>query len=126
MALIICAFPGSPRQGNPDLTYLNGTNYTKLLQNNFSEEEIVIVPSSIRQTLEELGIDYVVVFPSLGLKEEYLERYEDKKLKGFMEENWEDLICEIQVEDYSNRIILGKGKYVEDIIEVVKRVGYKG
>ena len=130
MALVICAFTGSTRQDSNDIAYLNGPNFSKVedyieaLQGNFSEEQIIVVPCAVRHALKELGMSYVVVFPSLGLKKEYLERYKDKATRDFMDKNWEDLICEIQTEDYSNRVILSKGKYIEDIIEVVKRVGY--
>lgn len=138
MGLVICAFEGSVRGDNKEVCYIDSINFSKT--KNFVEEymkviseiynrgEIVIVSchSELRRTLAIEGMNYIIAFPSLGLKEEYLSRYKDKELREFMAENWEDFICEIQTEDYSNRIVLGKDKYVEDILEVAKGITLAG
>lgn len=128
MSLFICTFDGMCdksleqseevvyrlRDKGEDLNEYVDNLVTDIEGNRVSDKVIIIsCDKEIRQSLERLKVNYVVVYPSLGFLQEYVN--DTKKAK--------DEICCIQTEDFSERIALARGKYVEDIIEVLRTLG---
>jgi DNA-binding LacI/PurR family transcriptional regulator len=130
---IICSFFGTGK------TYLNKNhhNFIDLEAHYFSGQNdlyikaikdasqaygynvLIACTKPILELLKKHNLDFVAVLPSKDLKEEYMQRYIDRKtnpvsLKG-LELNFEKAIDEVMECD-CQKIILKSGQYLKDVI----------
>lgn len=98
-------------------------NYIQHIKSNMGVADIILVSSHtvVRQALKDEEIEYTVIYPSISLKEEYLDRYKkrgnnDQFIK-MIDTNWEVFINEIEDDEFPNKIELKKGKFLKDILE---------
>lgn len=75
----------------------------------------------VREGLVKHGLPFVLVYPALYCKEEYLERY---RLRGspqafidLLDKNWETWISECEAQAECIHIRLTKGQYLSDVIK---------
>lgn len=103
-------------KGNFPTNYLN---HIKMLQ---GRKDIILVSShkEVRQGLYECKIPYILVYPKVVLKEEYLERYKkrgsSKEFIDLMRSRWEEFISDCQKQLGCAHIELNKGQFLEDVI----------
>lgn len=77
---------------------------------------------TVRQALIDNGISYTLVYPEMGLKEEYLQRYRDRgspeAFVKMMSEKWEDFISGCERVDHPSvtHIVLLPGQRLADVI----------
>lgn len=101
-------------------------NYIKHIQGILNQyPNAVILMSShdtVREALKDAGIVYTLVYPQRELKEEYLERYEQRgspeAFVKMMDNKWNDFIdtC-VQDEAAADHIVLSEGEYLVDQIK---------
>jgi hypothetical protein len=97
-------------------------NYIAHIKENIGKADYILVSSHdiVRKALEENGIDYTLVYPSIELKEEYLERYRsrgnDDKFIAFIGGKWDDFITDIENETFPKKVKLSKGQYLSDVL----------
>jgi hypothetical protein len=106
---------------NPDFP----NNYMKHIEENLSEADYIFVSSHdvVREALRNYHIAYTLVYPSIELKDEYIQRYKDrennKKFISFIDSNWENFINDIEKEWFPRKIKLKSGQYLSDVVEMI-------
>ena len=133
---IISAFPGTGKThffNNTDLFVLDSDssyfdkskfpqNYIEHIKTYIGKVDYILVSSheDVRNALTENRIDYVLVYPSISLKEEYLDRYKKRgSADGFINlinANWDKWIKECSNQKRCLNIVLPSGKYIKDVI----------
>lgn len=144
--LIISGFPGVGKTSlynskSDDLIILDSDsstfdksefpeNYIKHIKENIGKVDIILVSShkDVRLALDSNKIKYILIYPNLSLKEEYLERY---RLRGSVQpfidlisKNWELWIKEIiehEPSEYLTKIELESGEFVTDFLRKFKK-----
>ena len=82
--------------------------------------DVILVSShkDVRDALVENGIFFDLVYPEIGLKEEYLERYEgrgsNKDFIDLLDKMWDTWVTECENQEGCNHIVLGSGMFLED------------
>lgn len=75
----------------------------------------------VRNGLEERGISYILVYPEVNLKEEYIERYKKRGSPDafieMMDAKWEEFIQSCDESEPYKRIRLTSGEYLSDVIK---------
>lgn len=110
---------------NPDFP----NNYIKHIKENIGKVEVIFVSShkEVREALEREGIEYVLVYPNVFQKDDYIKRYKNRgssdKFIRLLEANWDEWINECRTEEYPVRIELPyfSVKYLnKEVIELIK------
>lgn len=135
---VISAFPGCGKSHffrNSDLVVSDSdsskfdksdfpNNYIQHIKDklNDNETEIIFISShkEVREALRDNGIEFMLIYPNINLKESYINRYKergsDDNFINFLSNNWDNFINEIKEEDYYTKVELSEGKYISDII----------
>ena len=104
-------------------------NYIKHIKENIGKVDIILVSShkDVRLALDSNKIKYILIYPNLSLKDEYLERY---RLRGSVQsfidlisKNWELWIKEIvehEHSEYLTKIELESGEFATDFLQWLK------
>lgn len=98
-------------------------NYMDHIIENIGKVDIIMVSSHdvVRKALKENRILYNLVYPSIDLKDDYIQRYKergnDEKFINFISDNWESFIHDIEKEDFPRRVELDSGEYLGDAID---------
>lgn len=110
---------------NPDFP----NNYIKHIKENIGKVEVIFVSShkEVREALEREGIEYVLVYPNVFQKDDYINRYKNRgssdKFVRLLEANWDEWINECRTEEYPVRIELPyfSVKYLnKEVIDLIK------
>lgn len=140
MPKIICGFPGIGKStlfnSGLNCTDSDSSKFPKDdFPNNYiqhikslikkDEHEYIFVSShdSVRSALVEEGIPFTLVYPSIGLKKEYLERYKERgsppEFITAMDRFWTTFIVGCSEQPHCNRIVLKDGQYLSDVMHRV-------
>ncbi|MEI2465039.1 hypothetical protein [Niallia taxi] len=98
-------------------------NYMEHIKENIGNVDYIFVSSHdiVREALRENGIEYTLVYPSIELKEEYLQRYiergNNEGFISFISSSWDKFIEDIERENYPKLIKLGANEYLSNIIQ---------
>jgi len=135
--LVISAFPGCGKsymyRNNEDKLILDSDsskfdksdfprNYIEHIQSNIGKADIIMVSShkEVRDALVENEIDFTLVYPKRDIKEEYIQRYNDRgndpNFIKLLESKWDDWMDELEQQSNCKKIELGKGQYLSDVI----------
>lgn len=82
--------------------------------------DIILVSShdAVRQGLVDLGLTYILVYPSIDCKQEYLKRYADRgspqAFIDMMDKNWESFIEGCANQEACHKIELQAGEFLSD------------
>ena len=110
---------------NPDFP----KNYIEHIKENIGKVEVIFVSShkEVREALEREGIEYILVYPNMFQKDDYIKRYKNRgNSDGFIrkvEANWDEWINDCRNEEYPTRIELPyfSVKYLnKEVIELIK------
>lgn len=99
------------------------SNYMKHIKENIGKADIIFVSShdNVRQALKENGIDYILVYPDVSLKEDYIKRYKnrgnDESFINFIEKNWESFINEMDNETFPTKLKLTEDEFLIDVFD---------
>lgn len=98
-------------------------NYICHIKENIGKADIILVSShkDVRLALESHGIEFMLIYPNIGLKDEYLERYKQRgSTQGFIDliaKNWElwiNEIMELENNDYITKFELKSNEYLSE------------
>lgn len=135
--LVVSAFPGTGKSyffDNSDLNVLDSdsskfdkahfpANYIEHIKSNIGKADIIFVSSHkvVRDALVENGIEFILAYPRVELKYEYLSRY---KVRGSQDAfiqliscNWDSWIEEMKNQSGCFRYQLGPGNYLSDYVD---------
>ena len=100
-------------------------NYIVHIRNLLEEgvKDYILVSShfEVRDELEERGFPFFLVYPERGLKNEYLQRYRDRKspqaFVDMMDANWDKFITGCEDQEGCEHIVLKSGQYLADVFK---------
>lgn len=137
MVQVVSGFPGvgkstltkeHPEIGDSDSSqfdkeYFPG-NYMAHVRNRIVADKLTLVSSHdiVRQALAKSHIDYILVYPALECKDEYLKRYNKRgselKFIDLLDRNWADWIADCQAQEGCIHVVLQPGQYLADVIDI--------
>ena len=92
-----------------------------LLEEGVKDYILVSSHFEVRDELEERGFPFFLVYPERGLKEEYLQRYRDRKspqaFVDMMDANWDKFITGCEDQEGCEHIVLKSGQYLADVFK---------
>lgn len=97
------------------------SNYIDHIKANIGEVDIILVSSHdvVRQALKEADIKYVLVYPKIDAKEEYIRRYKQRGNNDafikFISDNWDEFITNMQNETFPYKKELEKWQYLSSL-----------
>lgn len=140
MAKLICGFPGVGKSYltknvanicDSDYSHWNKNNewpknYINYLKENIDKGFITLASShkEVIAAVKDSGIDYVVVYPNINLKELYMMNYAERGSSehfiDIMDLNWEKFIKDIKNAVPPEKLIeLQCGNYLADVIDLI-------
>lgn len=130
---LVSAFPGTGKSyafstSSPNLKVLDSdsstfdksdfpANYIRHIKENIGIADIIYISShkTVRDALIDEKLHFTLVYPSIELMNEYVERYRNRgsneKFITLLQENWVNWITELKniKSEYVNHIVLKKG-----------------
>lgn len=107
------------KERNPDFPM----NYINHIKGNIGEVDIIFVSSHdiVRNALKENNIKYILVYPCLGAKEEYINRYiargSDENFIKFIDHNYEEFINNMKLESFPEKVELNYEETIDDLLK---------
>ena len=104
-------------------------NYIEHIKENIGKVDVIFVSShkEVREALEREGIEYILVYPNVFQKDDYIKRYKNRgnseKFIRTLETKWEEWINECRMEEYPTRVELPycSLKYLnKEVIDLIK------
>lgn len=98
-------------------------NYLDDIEEKKGQGFIVLVSSheEVRLGMEERGIDYILAYPNIALKEEYLERYRRRgspdEFVSLLGGKWEEFIEGCHNSQATKHWVLDSGEYLSDMMK---------
>ena len=98
-------------------------NYICHIRNAMVQDKCIFVSSHgmVRTAMIDSGIEYILVYPSHDIKEEFLERYRKRgsepQFIELLDKNWDSWIGECQGQQDCVHVVLQSGQYLADVIE---------
>jgi hypothetical protein len=98
-------------------------NYVDHIQNLIGKVDIILISThkEVRDELTKRGIFFNLIYPDKSLKNEYIERYEergsDENFIKLIDKHWDNWIDELSEQEGCNKIILKSGEYLSDIMD---------
>ena len=95
-------------------------NYIDHIKQNIGVVDIIMISTHdvVRQQLEENGLFFVLVYPDISLKDEYIGRYNergnDDNFIKILGENWDNWINDIEKQKGCLKIKLQSGEFLGD------------
>lgn len=108
----------SPGVRNPTFP----ANYIKHILDKVGQVDIIFVSShkAVRDALFTAGIKFTLVYPEMGLRDEYLERYRRRGSSAdfvkMIEGNWVGFIQELEDQEGCEHVVLGPGETMADVL----------
>lgn len=148
-ALVISAFPGAGKSwvaDNPgnltvadsdssDFSWENQAerirhpewpqNYMRHILEQQANSDIVFVSThkEVRDAMIGAMIPFILVYPGLDMKQEYIQRYIDRgnapAFVALLEQNYEAWIAELEAQQCYMRVVLKPGEHIADILPAV-------
>ena len=98
-------------------------NYLEAIKKANSQYKVVLISQHdvIRKCLDAVKLDYIVVYPEIGLKEEFIERYRlrdnNDNFINLISSKWENWISDLNLIQNHKKIVINKGQYLSDFVE---------
>lgn len=99
------------------------SNYIDHIKENIGKVDIILISTHdvVRKSLEENNLLFILVYPDISLKDEYIGRYNergnDDNFIKILGENWENWIEDIETQKGCIKIKLESGEYLSNILE---------
>ena len=100
-------------------------NYIEHIKENIGVADFIFVSTHdvVIKALQESGIPFTLIYPSVELKEIYLRNYKargnDDAFIEFINKNWHNFIANMMKADCKQRIELKQGQYIKDIADQI-------
>lgn len=101
-------------------------NYIRHIKQKLSEGYTVLVSThnDVRNALVAEGMDFVLVYPALNCKEEYLQRYRDRGSPAafveMMDKKWVDFVVDCSGQKGCWHVCLAQGQFMPALDELPK------
>ncbi len=98
------------------------SNYIGHIRENLGKADIILVSSHdvVRNALVEAGISFVLVYPALDMKDEYIQRYVTRgnspAFVKLLQTNYVIWIQELERQPGCKHVLLGRGQYLSDVL----------
>ena len=98
-------------------------NYIRHIKEHMDKVDIILISShkEVREALVKEGLEFTLVYPEDDLIYEYLQRFKDRgspqAFIDLIQKNWNNWISDMQNQDGHERIELGKGEYLSDVLK---------
>jgi len=98
-------------------------NYIRHIKENMGKVDVILISSheEVRDALVDADLEFTLIYPDKSLKDEYLERYEergnDDKFVKLLYENWDNWLDDVAKQEGSKHIVLESGQYLSDVID---------
>jgi len=96
-------------------------NYIAHIQENIDNTDAIFVSShrEVRKALVANNIKFVLVYPELDMKEEYIQRYKDRgspeTFVALLKTNYKTWIQELMEQQNCIHVVLKSGQYLSDV-----------
>ena len=96
-------------------------NYISHILENMNSADAIFVSShqEVRDALVANDLAFVLVYPGLEMRDEYIQRYKDRGNKSFfvalLEENYEEWIQGLMEQQHCVHVVLKPGQYLSDV-----------
>lgn len=93
-------------------------NYINHIKDNIGKVDIIFVSSHdvVRKALKEANIRYILVYPEIGAKEEYIRRYKgrgnNESFIKFIADHWDEFINDMKSEAFPYKLELTGCQYL--------------
>ncbi len=107
-----------PGERHPDFPH----NYMRHIKELLGETEVILVSShkEVRDALVDNAIRFTLVYPQRSIKQRYMDRYRvrgsDAAFLSLLDKMWDTWIGELQEQPHCERIELGEGEYLSDVL----------
>lgn len=116
------------KERNPEFP----TNYINHIKENIGKVDIIFISSHevVRRAMENSNIKYVLVYPEIEAKEEYIKRYRnrgnDENFINFISDNWDNFIDGMKQEKFPYKKELKDWQFLSsmNVIFSCEVVGY--
>ena len=133
--ILISAFPGTGKshlfKNNKELKILDSdsstfdkdgfpNNYIEHIKENIGKVDIICISShkEVREALVDNDLMYILVYPNIELKEEYIKRYKERGNEqvfiDMIGEKWEEWITDVSKQEKCLKVELQKGEFLGD------------
>lgn len=134
---LISAFPGTGKshffRNNKDKVVLDSdsstfdksnfpNNYIQHIKDNMGKADIILISShkEVREALVQNNLRFLLVYPEVDLKDDYVERYKERgspeAFINLLEKMWDTWINEMDNQTGCDKIKLKKGEYLSDLL----------
>lgn len=136
MIQVVVAFPGCGKSEFhrifPDVLDSDASRFDKMafpanyithIRNAMVADKCILVGSHgiVRDALINSEINFILVYPSHGIKEEYINRYstrgDEPQFIELLDKNWDSWIGECQGQQGCTHVVLQSGQYLADVIK---------
>ncbi len=100
-------------------------NYVDHIVANRDKADLLLVSShkETRDALVESGVGFSLVYPSLEMRQEYIDRYikrgSNAQFVKLLEANYEKWIQELMMQQKCKHVLLQPGQYLSDVIDLI-------
>lgn len=97
-------------------------NYLEAIKKANTEYKVVLISqhSIIRKCLDAVKLDYVLVYPNIDMKDEFIQRYKNRgnneNFINLILNNWDSWIYDLDNVQNHTKIVLNKGQYLTDFV----------
>lgn len=97
-------------------------NYLKHITENIGKADLIMISShkEVRDALTNANLDFLLVFPDISLKDEFINRYRERgsseKFIEFLSKNWERFILELEHQKKCTKLKLQTGENLSDVL----------
>lgn len=98
-------------------------NYIEHIENNIGKQDIILVSShkEVRDAMNEVGIEFVLAFPHINLKTQYIERYKERGSNEafikLIDDNWFEWISPLTQQKGAFPYALESNEYLSNILD---------
>ena len=99
-------------------------NYRNAIIRNMDIYDFILIGThkELREMLKDYNIQYTLIYPKISLMNEYLLRYihrgDSNRFITSIMDNWDEYIVQMMSDNYPEKIVLGPGKFILDVIEL--------
>lgn len=102
-------------------------NWIEHIKNNIGKVDFIFVSSQelVRNALTEANIPFMLIYPNINLKDEYIKRCQDRGSdQAFidrLDKKWDTWITKLGSVKHNESVVLDSNRFISDIIDILKQ-----